>query len=170
MRRSPRLGGNNGLDVRAFAGHGGNDDVAAHLFGTFAHAHQAVVAVQPPWLVRVESAAIVPDAKGCLPAVVVEFDRDLGGATVPDGIAQRLLADQQQLFIDERRRSARRAANLDVELYRPARDDTLAGLAKRARQVARGQPGRTQIPDRLPRLADRVFDLSPDAQRALARR
>ena len=103
------LGGNNGLDVRTFARHGGNDDVAAHLFRAFAHAHQPVVILQPRRFIGIEAAPVVADAKARLVVAVVELDRHGGGAAVTDGVAERLLADEQELFVHQRGRCPRRA-------------------------------------------------------------
>ena len=98
------LGGNNGLDVRAFARHGGNDDVAAHLLGAFAHAHQPVAIVQPRRFIGIEAAPVVADAKARFIVAVIELDRHGGGVSVADRVAERLLADEQKLFVHERSR------------------------------------------------------------------
>ena len=77
---------------------------------------------------------------------------------------------QQQLFVHQRSRGPCGAGDLDVELHRAPRDDPFTGLSQCPGQIARHQQGRPQVPDRVPRFADRVLDLPPDLERALASR
>ena len=100
-----------GDDGRAVAGLARNPDVAADLLRPLLHVHQTQMRARPGRKTRRhEARAVVGDAQRQRVLAVVERDLDLRRPAVAHGVADRLLADAQQLLFGFRRAAPRLAA------------------------------------------------------------